>query len=1069
MIKRLSILFPTLLLSLSPGLHAQDQAPKDQKTITPADDLKKSGNITPTIVQLSPEEEAAILKDASVPEGFNMTLFAPWQTANYPVYVAASPEGALYVSSDGNGSLGRDPHRGRVLRLRDTNHDGRADQVTEFIKDIDSPRGLIWDHDRLYLLHPPHISVHFDRDHDGIAEESKILISDIAFGFKDRPADHTTNGLELGIDGWIYIAGGDFGFMNATGTDGRTLQHRGGGVIRFRPDGSGLELFATGTRNILGTPTSPTLDMFARDNTNDGGGWDVRLHHFTGLEDHGYPRLYINFADEIIKPLADYGGGSGCGSVYISEPGFPSEWNNAPFTCDWGRGATFHHTLQPKGATFGETAAPRPFINVNRPTDADVDGMSAVYQASWKGPATFGWAGPDHGYIVRVAPKGFQPEPLPDFEKLSDTQLVALLESPSHIRTLAAQRTLLRRPNNKETSNAILALATDPAKPLAARVAALYAFTQADPTGALPALTAAGKIDEQLLPYVLRATGDLPADALQGARELIARGATSATPRARLEACVAAARLNLTEDAPAIAKLLADPEPVVVHTAYRALAQLGAYEAVLPVLKNSDPDTRKAAARALMRMHKPEVIGALIAQLAQETDPALRRPLLSILCRLYHREGEWQGNSWGTRPDTRGPYYQPVTWEESDRILTALTASLATATPEEASFLIETLNQNRIQSNEALQRIIALATADKKIIPDALAQLAAAGTMPDEALPLILAAAKNKDTPPDALAAAIKLLMSSDHKEVIPAVLNALATLDGADGANKQRDAARKAFLGAPKLENHHLALEALALQHGDTAEGLWAYSGVLTLASRKGGSPESRQMSEKAIDTAWNDPARRIALIKTAERLRSPLLNDRIIVALNDTTPAVAEAAKQAANRLKIQIPGEDKTPKFSTLDPAKALAQVVKHKGVPALGESVFTRATCVACHTTSQDQDQKGPYLGNIATTYRRNELAEAILDPNKTIAQGFASNVITLKNGTTHMGFVTNEADDQVTLRDIAAQEHTVTKSDIKERTTLPTSMMPAGLMNGFTVHEMASLLDYLETLAKKTSP
>ena len=197
---------------------------------------------------LSPEEEAAILQDASVADGFEMTLFASAQAANYPVYVAASPKGDLYVSSDGNGSLGRQPKRGRVLRLRDTDQDGRADEVTEFIPEVDSPRGLIWDHDRLYLLHPPHMSVFFDQDGDGIAEASQRLISGIAFDFDQRPPDHTTNGLELGVDGWIYIAGGDFGFMDAVGVDGRRLQHRGGGVIRVRPDGTGLELFATQVR-----------------------------------------------------------------------------------------------------------------------------------------------------------------------------------------------------------------------------------------------------------------------------------------------------------------------------------------------------------------------------------------------------------------------------------------------------------------------------------------------------------------------------------------------------------------------------------------------------------------------------------------------------------------------------------------------------------------------------------------------------------------------------------------------------------------------------------------------------
>ncbi|MBT6399057.1 MAG: hypothetical protein HOK04_04620, partial [Verrucomicrobia bacterium] len=81
-----------------------------------ADPYAKSGNIKPSIVELSAEEEAKILAGVKVPEGFELTLYAPWQTANYPVYVAASPAGDLYVSSDGCGSLGKDQDRGRVLR-----------------------------------------------------------------------------------------------------------------------------------------------------------------------------------------------------------------------------------------------------------------------------------------------------------------------------------------------------------------------------------------------------------------------------------------------------------------------------------------------------------------------------------------------------------------------------------------------------------------------------------------------------------------------------------------------------------------------------------------------------------------------------------------------------------------------------------------------------------------------------------------------------------------------------------------------------------------------------------------
>ena len=1021
-------------------------------------DLKKSGNIKPTLPKLTPEEEQAILRDVEVPEGFDVTLFANWQSANYPVYVAASPGGDLYVSSDGNGSLGRDPHRGRVLRLRDTDQDGRADEVTEFIPDIDSPRGLIWDHDRLYLLHPPHISVFFDRDHDGVAEESTRLISDIAFGFKDRPADHTTNGLELGIDGWIYIAGGDFGFMKATGTDGRTLQHRGGGVIRFRPDGTGLELYSTGTRNILATPMSPTLDLFARDNTNDGGGWDVRFHHFTPLSDHGYPRLYINFEKEHIHPLADYGGGSGCGGVYIHEPGFPDEWNKAPFTCDWGKAGLFRHSVAPDGATFKETAEPQRFIKVTRPTDADVDGMSAVYQASWKGPATFGWAGPNQGYIVRVTPKGYTPEPLPDFEKMSDEELVKALESPSHVRTLAAQRALLRR----DRPHALLSKAVkDQSKSLGSRIAAAY--VHAGPGNRMVIKLSK---EDALFPFMQRIMGEFTWVEPSKIDSFLEEGMESENPRAITEAIFSSVRIGAMENAPAIAQHLASKDPVIRHTAYRALAKMSAHEAAFSMIDNDDINTRKAAAWALMRMHKPEVVNQLISRLGAEKDLAKRRPLLSTLARLYHKEAEWTGDSWGTRPDTRGPYYQLATWEQSERILTTLKDLLKNAPSEEAAFIIEKLSKNRIPANGALDRLVDLALADESLIPEALKQIAASGAIPPKAIPLVRAGALNPQSSAETLQDAVKILVRSDDREALPSILAALEHLGSIQGAQRARDQAFREFLNAPKLENHHLALEKLVVEKPNTLAGHHAAMAVLSLASRKGGSPESREMSLKAIDHGWRDPKQRLAFIRAAHETRNPLLNDKIRVALSDPDANLAKAAGEAAKALKIQAPGEDKTPKISGLEIPDAVKQVTAHKGDVALGEAVFTRATCNACHTVSQDEAQKGPYLGNITETYRRNELAEAILDPNKTIAQGFATNLFTLKDGSSLAGFVTNEAGDSVTIRDITSQEHQFKKSEIKERATLETSLMPPGLMLPFTVHEMASLLDYLESLKKE---
>jgi putative membrane-bound dehydrogenase-like protein len=1049
-------------------------AAADAEKKKPVTDLGKSGNTAPVIEKLTPQQEAAILQDVKVAEGFDVSLFSTSSAANYPVYVAASPAGDLYVSSDGNGSLGREASRGRILRLRDTDKDGRADQVTEFVSDVTSPRGLVWDHDRLYLLHPPDISVYTDKNGDGITDEKKTLIQGIAFGFKDRPADHSTNGLSLGIDGWLYIAGGDFGFMNATGTDGKQLQHRAGGVIRFRPDGTGLETFSTGTRNILGTPISPLLDLFARDNTNDGGGWDVRFHHFTGLEDHGYPRLYMNFRDEIIQPLADYGGGSGCGSVYLSEPGFPAKWNDAPLTCDWGSGALWRHTVQPNGATFVETAKPEPLIKMTRPTDADVDAMSAIYQASWKG-ATFKWEGPNVGYIVRVTPKGYTPEALPDFEKASDAELIRLLESSSQVRTLEAQRALLRRPGTSAMRDALLVLASAKDKPLPARVAALYALTQravkSDAAATILGVVRPLAADEKLGRFVLRALGDAGLDGFANGKttapeDLYSAGLKSSDPRTRLEALVGATRQNMKNLAPQMATQLGDADPVVAHTAFRAISMLGTPAPCFAILDNpkSTAPQRLGAARALMRMHQPEVVAGLISRLEKATESARREEILAALCRLHFHEGIWKGDSWGTRPDTRGPYYQPEPWAATPQIATALKAALAKASPPEAAFLARELQRNRIEFSEARDRIMDLAKDKPELLPQVVDQLAMAEEIPERGIPYLLQAVKS-DGPPEMIAKAVSALSKTGSAEGCVASLAALEKLKTVSQPVRLGDISRNAFLAAPKLENHHQVLEEIAAKMEGT-DSLWADAALLALSGRKTGSPESRELSQRALDHGWPDAKRRRQILMAIRLTSFQGMNDRVLAALDDADPHVAAAATEVARILKLEKKGEDKSPVVSTLKPEQVIADVMKTKGDVELGKQLFTRQSCVNCHAVTLEEPQKGPYLGTIAQTYTRGVLAENIMDPGKTIAQGFASELFVLKDGTSQMGFVTFEGPNEVKIRNIAAQEFVLKSGDIVKRDKLPNSLMPPGLVSGLTTREFASLLDYLESLSKK---
>src|SRR5690606_3836668 len=169
---------------------------------------------------------------------------------------------------------------------------------------------------------------------------------------KKRGTDHATNGIRMGIDGWIYIAVGDFGFHKAVDRDGTELTMLGGGIVRVRPNGTEMEIFTHGLRNIYDVAIDPFMNMFTRGNTNDGGGWNIRFSHQIQSGEYGYPMLFQNFTDEIIPALADLGGGSGTGALFMDEPNWPEKYNNVEMMADWGRSELFIHRVTPDQASF---------------------------------------------------------------------------------------------------------------------------------------------------------------------------------------------------------------------------------------------------------------------------------------------------------------------------------------------------------------------------------------------------------------------------------------------------------------------------------------------------------------------------------------------------------------------------------------------------------------------------------------------------------------------------------------------------------------------------------------------
>ena len=515
--------------------------------------------------------------------------------------------------------------------------------------------------------------------------------------------------------------------------------------------------------------------------------------------------------------------------------------------------------------------------------------------------------------------------------------------------------------------------------------------------------------------------------------------------------------------------LLADADPIVAHTALQALVRLKAADATLAILDDAkaSPALRAGAVRVLQSIHEPRVVDALIARLAKQTDEASRAGLLTALCRLHFVEGVWKGDSWGTRPDTRGPFYQPEPWSETPKIAAALKAALDKSTSSEAAFIGRELSRHRVPAGAALDTLIARAATEPTLLPAIAAQLAQAEEVPANAIPLLIALAKADDASDAARAQAVIALAKTASPEAWRAVLAALPRVSGTKTENNLAEKAQGAVNNAAKIDQVHAVFEEEAAkmdgQVSQMADGI-----LLKLASRKVGSPEAREAARAALDAGWAQPKRRAQILRAATRTGDSSRAAQFVAAMDDPDPSVAEAARDAVRRLKIdpeKIRASSASKKIADLSTDAALVAVVAAKGDVGRGEQLFTQVGCNACHTVKADEQLKGPFLGTIANIYRKRELAESILLPNKTIAQGFVANHFELKDGTEVDGFVVREAADAVTIRTIAAQEQSIAVAQIVKREKQERSLMPEGLAAGLTVQELASLLDYLESLAK----
>ena len=119
-----------------------------------------------------------------------------------------------------------------------------------------------------------------------------------------------------------------------------------------------------------------------------------------------------------------------------------------------------------------------------------------------------------------------------------------------------------------------------------------------------------------------------------------------------------------------------------------------------------------------------------------------------------------------------------------------------------------------------------------------------------------------------------------------------------------------------------------------------------------------------------------------------------------------------------------------------------------------------SCAACHVLYG----KGGNIGPELTGSNRGDLDYIlgnIIDPSADIGEGYQLVVINTKDGRMIQGNIKEENDQKVVISMIG-QVITIPKSEIMSLTKNPISLMPEGLINGFTDEQVRDLIGYLRT-------
>ncbi len=178
-----------------------------------------------------------------------------------------------------------------------------------------------------------------------------------------------------------------------------------------------------------------------------------------------------------------------------------------------------------------------------------------------------------------------------------------------------------------------------------------------------------------------------------------------------------------------------------------------------------------------------------------------------------------------------------------------------------------------------------------------------------------------------------------------------------------------------------------------------------------------------------------------------------------------IESAAKRDSIRLKRRLQGfEESRPKNDDLGKYRETLQ----GGDAERGRQIFLNnaaASCQRCHKLDGEGGDVGPPLNGIAAKQKRDYLLESIVLPNKQIAKGYDSVLITKTDGKNVTGVLKSEDAKEVKVMTAEGLLVTVKKEDIDERKTTK-SAMPEDIVQKLSKREIRDLVEFLAGLKEE---